>query len=173
MLWLVNIIGALALFSASVGSSEVEQPQSNPCPNQLWVDASMTGLGCLLFNSSTSYTWEKANDYCQVQENATLLEIWTELQLEFVQNVLFFLTDHEESRDWWTSGTDQGREGHWYWASSLSPVADFVWNEDQPDGGIDQNCLALLDTYLFRGHDMNCDLTDSSQSPIFPICQKK
>ena len=169
MLWLVNIIGALALFSASVGSSEVEQPQSNPCPNQLWVDASMTGLGCLLFNSSTSYTWEKANDYCQVQENATLLEIWTELQLDFVRNELIFLTDHEESRDWWTSGTDQGREGHWYWASSLSPVADFVWDEDEPDGPA-QNCLVLLDDYLFRGHDIGCD---GGGNIVFPICQKK
>ena len=23
---------------------------------------------------------------------------------------------------WWTSGTDLGREGHWYWASSLAPL---------------------------------------------------
>ena len=173
MLWLVNSIGALVLFSASVGYSEVEeQPHSNPCPNQFWVDASMTGLGCLLFNSTTSYSWERANDYCQVQENATLLEIWTELQLEFVQNELFFLTDHEESRDWWTSGTDQGREGHWYWASSLSPVADFVWDENQPDSasGKQQNCLALVDTFLFRGHDIMCD---GEAYLVFPICQNK
>ena len=176
MRWLVNSIGALALLCTSVGCSEEEQPYSNSCPNQFWVDASMTGLGCLLFNSTTSYSWERANDYCQTQENATLLEIWTELQLDFVQNELIFLTDHEESRDWWTSGTDQGREGHWYWASSLSPVADFVWNEDQPDsmnGGQQQNCLAPFNTSLFRGHDMNCDLSDDNQKPIFPICQKK
>ena len=170
MLWHVTSIGLLFVLGGEW--TKAEQSSSDRCPNQFWVDATMTGLGCLLFNSTTSCTRERANDYCQVQENASLLEIWTELQLDFVRNELIFLTDHEESRDWWTSGTDQGREGQWYWASSLAPVADFIWEEGQPDSdGGQQNCLALLARDPFMGHDVTCD--NSGHNPIFPICQKK
>ena len=41
------------------------------------VDATLTGVGCLLFNSTTSYTWEEANNYCQRDDYGFLVEIGT------------------------------------------------------------------------------------------------
>ena len=38
----------------------------------------------------------------QEVENATLLEIHSEEQLEFVQMSLYALETHEEPRNWWT-----------------------------------------------------------------------
>ena len=36
---------------------------------------------------------------------------------------------------WWTSGTDLGREGHWYWASSLAPLPGIGIPSGQPHMG--------------------------------------
>ena len=82
------------------------------CP-QHRVDGTLTGLGCLLFNSTTVYTWEGANSYCQAKENATLVEIWTSPQSDSIASELMLLEDHEEKGTWWTGVTDFGREGDW------------------------------------------------------------
>jgi hypothetical protein len=49
-------------------------------------------LGCIHLNSSDAFTWEEANIYCQEKKNATLVEIQTEEQLEFITIVCIFLT---------------------------------------------------------------------------------
>ena len=40
---------------------------------------------------------------------------------------------------WWTSGTDLGREGHWYWASSLAPLPGTGVPSDPPHIIIDNS----------------------------------
>ena len=79
-----------------VGEVVSEQPKevSGVCPDH-WIDATLTGLGCLYFNSSTTATWEEASNWCQHPDNnASLLEIWSELQLDFVRSELTFLQDN-------------------------------------------------------------------------------
>merc|ERR1711934_206791 len=143
---------------------------SNLCPDH-WIDATLSGLGCLFFNSSTTATWDEASSWCQhADNNASLLEIWSELQLDFVRQELMFLQDNGVDQDWWTGGSDQGREGRWYWSGSLAAVADFVWRsgEPSPNGGTRYNCLYLNNGDAFFGYDNNC----YSFSGYF-ICQKK
>ena len=71
--------------------------------------------------------------------------------------VLDFLGGHEEGHSWWTSGTDQGREGEWYWAATLTAVGSFMWHNDQPNEGTDANCLYVhLDG---EGYDTDCSIT--------------
>merc|ERR1712110_491429 len=72
------------------------------CPDSEWKDVGFLGLGCLLWSSQHTHSWEAANQFC-FQRN-----------FSFIENSAF-------SRDWWTSGTDWGREGRWYWTSSLTP----------------------------------------------------
>ena len=55
--------------------------------------------------------------------------------------VIGFLGDHEGDQTWWTSGSDEAREGKWYWASSLTTVGEFIWNEGQPNEGTTDNCM--------------------------------
>ena len=82
-----------------------------------------------------------------------------------------FLKDHESERNWWTCGTDIGREGEWYWASSGAAVGDFVWASynDEPNGDIRDNCMVLdySSDWEHKGNDVKC-----TQS-YYSICQKK
>ena len=159
----------LSLITATLCLVDSKTDPRGACPEH-WVDGTLAGLGCLLFfNGTKSYTWEEANSYCQTEENATLLEIWTTLQSDFISSEL---EDHEDKRTWWTSGTDIGREGEWYWASSGASVGDFIWSSynNQPTGGTAYNCLLLFYESLFyeyKGYDYTCT------SDTYPICQKK
>ena len=149
--------------------SEVDPREPGPCPEH-WVDGTLAGLGCLLFNSTEFYTWQQANVYCQKEENATLLEIWTSLQSDFISNELMLLEDHESPRNWWTGGTDIGREGEWYWVSSGASVGDFVWASynNEPNGNTNYNCMILSPSpWEYKGNDIYCT------NGHFPICQKK
>ena len=124
-------------------------------------------MGCVLFNTTASMTWEEANNYCQQDENGTLLQIWNELQFDFIRMELGFIYDHVQVGSWWTSGTDAGEEGGGRWAASLVPVGDFIWHSSQPASGLNGNCLALYQGYEFLGDDDPC----SSKKGV--ICERK
>ena len=134
-----------------------------PCPHS-WVDANWMQLGCLLFSSSTGYGFEDASNYCQ-ENNATLIEIQTEAQREFITMELYALEAHEDKRRWWTAGTDLGVEGRWVWMISLTPVGSFMWMETQPNNGLEGNCLYLYPNNDYLGADDDC------RSLHYPICQ--
>ena len=66
-----------------------------PCPSS-WYDSGLSGLGCLLFHTSTTLTWEGANSFCQAKGGA-LVEVWTEDQHEALRMVLGLVEDHDTS----------------------------------------------------------------------------
>merc|ERR1712002_89299 len=140
-----------------------EETRGN-CPAH-WLDTGLFGgtMGCLLFNSSKSYTWDKANEYC-FNQGGELVEIRQPQEMEFVIN---YLQQIETKGDWWTAGIDAGREGRWIWPSSWSPVESYVWHPGQPNSGANANCLKLQDAYSYHGDDDNC------AASYMPICQKK
>ena len=100
----------LGLLLAIAGTSEASTIiDGGPCPEN-WIDASFAGMGCLFFNTTeviilngiiaitTSIinmgclftttkvtTWEEASVSCYLSNNSTLVEIWTELQLDFLR----------------------------------------------------------------------------------------
>merc|ERR1712179_694422 len=130
-----------------------EETMSNPCPEK-WTQATWVDLGCLLFNTTKSYTWEQAAVYCQSSNlNSTLVTFQDEEQMEFIQMELEALEEAVGARDWWTSGTDITREGQWVWLSSLTPVPEFVWHSGQPAGGVNENCLMLSASSNYAAHD--------------------
>ena len=143
-----------------------EDAGENPCP-KFWVQATHVDLGCLLFNSSTTYTWPDANTYCQEQENATLVEILTEEQLELIQMELYVLENESGAHQWWIGGTDMGNEGDWFWIKSKEPVAEFIWHQGQPAQGFKGDCAALWSGgYNYEGDDNSCTRL------LYPICQQ-
>ena len=102
------------------------------------------------------------------QAGGTLAEVATEIQFDFVRTQLGLL-NVEGSNNWWLSGTDVGVDGVWKWATSYSPVGDFVWYEGAPPTiHKTQNCLALNVSLDFMGINTNCATTGA-----FPICQIK
>ena len=138
------------------------------CPEG-WVDGYPVNLGCLLFNTTAPRThWGTGNNFCQFEAGGTLAEVATEIQLDFVRAQLALL-EVEGSNIWWTSGTDVGVDGTWKWATSYSPVGDFVWSEGSPPTTHrTQNCLVLSYALDFMGINTNCVTTGA-----YPICQIK
>merc|ERR1711974_126215 len=162
----------LLVFSSAVFSSLVAlgAKDAGSCPEN-WVDATLTGMGCLFFDSSDPVTWQEASVSCY-RSNSSLVEIETELQLDFLRSEVQLLANSGISADWWTSATDLGREGRWYWASSLSPVPDFVlgyWF----GGDIEQNCGQLDVNVDCKLNDYQCDSDHYGNTPFYPICQIK
>ena len=67
---------------------------------------------------------------------------------------------------WWTSGTDQGREDRYVWMGSLAAVGDFIWFQNEPAGGTENNCLCLSRDHGYFADDCPCNLSTTV------ICQK-
>merc|ERR1719481_500510 len=157
-------VAAFTAANAETVSVFREKETRGNCPVG-WLDTGLFGgtMGCLLFNSSTTYTWDKANEYCYKQ-GGELVEIRHMEEMEFV---ISYLQQLEKKYDWWTAGIDGGREGRWIWPSSWSTVESYVWYGGQPNGGAGSNCLMLQDAYSYKGDDYPC--TSSNR----PICQKK
>merc|ERR1712109_16471 len=88
---------------------------------------------------------------------------------DFLRSELTLLANTGVWTRWWTSGTDLGREGHWYWASSLAPLPDFVWYPGQPARGHRENCAYFDQWQDFMIGDIGCGVNHN----IYPICQIK
>ena len=144
---------------------------SGNCPDK-WFDASFVDMGCLFFNNTAAVTWEEANVICHKYSNSSLVEIQSEMQMNFLKMELDAIASAEDvSRLWWTAGTDIGFEGQWIWITSLTKVEDYVWHPGHPrlniNGSISiSNCLSLRPRD-YDGYDIGCENRDN------PICQLK
>merc|ERR1712004_296194 len=130
---------------------------SATCPDK-WLDASFVEMGCLFFNNTAAVDWEEANVICEKYSNATLVDIQSEIQMGFLQMELDVIASVEGTPHyWWTAGTDVGREGRWFWVTTLTEVEDYVWYDSYPTLSNNQNCLALHPTWEYFGFDIICD----------------
>ena len=66
-----------------------------PCPSS-WYDSGLLGLGCLLFHTSSAFSWEGANNFCQ-EEGGALVEVWTEDQHTALRMVLGVVEEHDSA----------------------------------------------------------------------------
>ena len=119
-----------------------------------------------MFNPSQTYNLDEAQEYCQGAENATLIEIYTQEQLDFFKMARFAIEGQDRRKSWWLGGTDRGREGDWFWMNSLKPVGDFVWWQTQPSGGLDENCMYCTVDAGISFWDIPCD------EEHYPVCQR-
>ena len=162
MLLLIALLSLLPIRSKGDPLSNRTLPVKDTNCAAPWMDGSAVGLGCLLFESDIALTWYNASAFCQDQKSAKLIAIESAEQKEFVIMVIGFLSGHEATYNWWTSGVDQGREAEWYWASTLTSVGSYIWAQDQPNAGTDDNCLYIKDG---EGWDGDCTLYKC------PICE--
>ena len=175
LLFSQNLTGTHSLEKVSdvkMKSFSPKRTLESSCPDG-WLDASFVSMGCLLLDQSSgklgNYTWDSANNWCRGFGGA-LVEIGNEEQLEFLRLQLqLFEEEVGEERYWWTSGTDAEVDGVWLWASSLSPVEEFIWGDDFPTDWLeDFNCLELC-PYCneYKGANFDCNTSRH------PICQIK
>merc|ERR1712004_834738 len=174
MFALVTTLSVLVLSSTpacAVSETELAENKtlgetSEACPEK-WLDASFMEMGCLFFNNTAGGSWEEAYISCKKYSNATLVEIQSEMQMGFLKMELDVIANAEGTKHhWWTAGTDVGREGQWYWATTLTEVGDFVWKTSEPNNGITFNCLYLDYGSGYEGRDQPCD-----NAAMNPICQ--
>ena len=158
---MLKSVSLIVLIGCVVGIDE----EANPCPDH-WIRATFVDMGCLYVNRTAEVTWEDANRICQNVENqnAFLVEILTEEQMDFLVMVLDVI---DEGSNWyWIGGTDTGREGQWFWISSLKAVGDFVWASGYPRSRTNYNCALLSSGYDYLAYDYQ-----PCSSEWFPICQ--
>merc|ERR1719300_1162675 len=152
----------LIIFSFIISGCSVfgqnENDENCACPSG-WVDASFFGLGCLFTNHTSSGTmsWQDAYIYCyNLDSRARLLEIYNEDDMIYI-TALLGRESQGASLYFWLGGTDIGHEGTWIWESSVEPVADFVWQDNEPGSGISYNCMGWFH-YDNDGYDKAYDL---------------
>merc|ERR1712156_876664 len=92
MIALSTTLTILVLWSApadAVSESKLAETKtlgetSATCPDK-WLDASFVEMGCLFFNNTLEVSWEEANVICQMNSNSTLVDIQSEMQMDFLQ----------------------------------------------------------------------------------------
>ena len=128
------------LVSALVIAKTVAELE-NPCPSD-WVQATFVDMGCLYFEQTEMLSREEAAAYCQTEQDANLVEIYTEEQFDYVQMNLELQELEGWAPGWWTGGTDMGREGDWIWIKSLNALPD-LWVGPGGTTGTTRNCMLL------------------------------
>merc|ERR1712105_245065 len=78
------LLGAFTAANADTDTVYRGEEIRGSCPDG-WFDTTLFGgkMGCLLFESSTSYTWDKANNFCYTQ-GGNLVEIRDHAEMEFL-----------------------------------------------------------------------------------------
>ena len=178
MLFLASCL--LFTFGPSLTRGSVPLPDgesTNTCPEG-WVDSSLVNMGCIFLGTSP-HTWDGASKLCH-SLNGTLVEIEDEMQMEFLQMQLQLLEGPDATRPFWAGGrTDNDQapdlKGDWKWATSSSPVGDFVWGERWPIDARRASCLMLAPSMDYKGSNYYCG--DYIQLPSsyhhYPLCQMK
>ncbi|XP_076031590.1 brevican core protein triforce isoform X2 [Oratosquilla oratoria] len=89
--------------------------------------------------------WYKAAQYCRFH-GMQLAGIETERENKFLEEHIQDVgLGHEH---FWTSGTDQGEEGRFFWMSNGNPITFTNWNAGEPnnfqyENGEEEHCLEL------------------------------
>jgi len=104
--------------------------------------------------------WYKAEQYCRFH-GMHLASINKEAEQNDLENhIESFGMGHEH---FWTSGTDQGEEGKFFWMSTGKPVTYENWNAGEPnnftyENGEEEHCLELWnrDGKGLRWNDTPC-----------------
>ncbi|KAF4532094.1 hypothetical protein B566_EDAN006188, partial [Ephemera danica] len=89
----------------------------------------------------TKVTWEEARQFCN-SNGMTMANIESDQENRLVHE---FVKKQYERRFWgfWLGATDAGHEGNWVWEGTQHPLGYVNWDDDQPGGGVTENCLVL------------------------------
>ena len=80
----------------------------------------------------------------------------TQKEINFHKIKTYYITsDHDFV--YFVGGTDIADEGNWEWSGTKTTLVFKDWGLNQPNGGRDENCMALNGDDEFRWHDYSCD----------------
>lgn len=64
----------------------------------------------------------------------------------------------KEEYSYWTSGTDEEKEGHFVWKSTGNSFEFNNWHKDQPNNFLNSNCVVFVSRKRvgFKFNDIHC-----------------
>lgn len=143
-----------------------KQPSSIECPMR-YIDI---GGECLSFLTWEEETWSDARQSCR--------EISGELASmnDIEQLRALYIYVHQKgisSHSFWIGGSDAAEEGNWIWTDGEPvPMGSPWWGMEEtggwhqePDGGLEENCLAMIAEGLHYFRDKDCSLL------LNPLCK--
>jgi len=113
--------------------------------------------------------WYKAEQYCRFHGMHLASINSADEQKDLQEHIQAYGMGHEH---FWTSGTDQGEEGKFFWMSTGRPVTFENWNAGEPNNfvyedGEQEHCLEMWDR---DGKGLKWNDTPCSFSTFF-ICE--
>jgi len=113
--------------------------------------------------------WYKSEQYCRFHGMHLASINSAEEQRDLQDHIQAYGMGHEH---FWTSGTDQGEEGKFFWMSNGKPVTFENWNAGEPNNfvyedGEEEHCLEMWDR---DGKGLKWNDTPCSFSTFF-ICE--
>jgi len=113
--------------------------------------------------------WYKSEQYCRFHGMHLASINTAEEQRDLQEHIQAYGMGHEH---FWTSGTDQGEEGKFFWMSNGKPVTFENWNAGEPNNfvyedGEEEHCLEMWDR---DGKGLKWNDTPCSFSTFF-ICE--
>lgn len=130
---------------------------------------------CVVFVSSTKkyyvfkinkLNWHAAAQDC-LSRGLQLATITSSAEQTDLEDVL---KGSNVGNNWlWTSGTDQGEEGNFFWMSTGKPIIYSKWSRPQPDNaGGRENCVHIwMSNGVYTWNDWLCE------KKLYYICEDK
>ena len=146
--------------------------EGNPLPcEHRWEDGHNVDLGCLwMVETSTKMKFSKAKKYCS-QENARLVEILTEEQMNFISAKLKGKgLCGSKGCDWWGGASKKISGGLWFWEESGNLVDPLIWVGGKEPTNLDSDFQyrSCFNTTLgYQGSACR------GINKLLPICQRK
>ena len=66
-----SVLARSIIFKSVILADIVSKVAASSC-SHVWFDGTTEGLGCVLLNGDTAYTWNSAQEYCHTEEEQTL-----------------------------------------------------------------------------------------------------
>ncbi|ROT65489.1 snaclec 6 [Penaeus vannamei] len=127
---------------------------------------------CLEFHPELLVPWQDAVTYCQ---NGTQTVLASVKNADTLRDVYTYILTYGLTGSFWLGASDLELEGDWSWLDGTrvdrgTPfwaihTGLFGWDHE-PNGGTDQNCLALDSERLYYFNDADCS------SLFHPICME-
>ncbi|XP_045118055.1 perlucin-like [Portunus trituberculatus] len=124
------------------------------------------GGQCFSFRSEVTATWEEARDLCAgMGPNIVLATVKSP---DTHRDIYEYIIEYGLAGSYWLGASDMAVEGDWHWIDgSRVPRGTPYWAihnsligwVQEPDGGAEENCLALDSTRKFYFNDLSCSLS--------------
>lgn len=126
---------------------------------------------CYALLQTVATDWAGAQDACVgLGADTAIVD-----DADILKSIFDYIVDYDLSGSFWLGASDESAEGNWLWRTNVrvthgTPFWGLHKNllggySQEPQGGEDENCLALAEDLYYYLDDRNCSELN------FPLCQ--